>query len=118
MRIYVHQIPVSNKKLRFSLEHAWVQRAFEELKEGIAKKAEGELILHRRDEFVQVRGTVEIVLERSCDICGEAIEFKVPPEFELNYEPSPDAEEQAQYSTKAGREEDQFLNEEELDIGW
>jgi len=116
MKIFVHQIPVQNKLVSFFMENAWAVNALEEASNGKAKKCQGELVLHRRDERVRVSGDVELSVERTCDICGSSVELTIPKEVLLTYEPLP---EYASSSEGASKKEEEFiLEEEDLELGW
>ena len=116
MKIFIHQIPVQNKIISFSLETPWATKAFEDASEGTARKCQGELVLHRRDERVRVSGEVELRAERSCDICGSLVEVSVPKSVLLVYDPLPEYSSPVEGATK--KEEEFILEESDLELGW
>lgn len=116
MKVFIHQIPVQNKIISFSEENVWAVRSLEDAAGGTAKICKGNLILHRRDEYVRVSGEVNLCVERSCDICGSLVALTIPNKMLLTYEPLPEHE--AASEGKSKKEEEFILEEDELDLGW
>lgn len=118
MKIFVHHIPVTNKKIQLKGNEEWLHNMIREDHHGELLSCEGELILHRREDLVQVKGNLTLVFERSCDVCGEAISLTLDQEVSLLYDAFPETQEEEEQTQQKRKEEETVLQEDELDIGW
>ena len=123
-RISALRIPEQGRTYSVSLDLPWLQKACESASNGTWTKFDGEIILQRLKERIEVCPSIQAIVQTFCECCGAEIVVAHSLEQPLVYLPSnfdprnkqnrlpKNVKELERISNQVG------LDDDDLDIGW
>ncbi|MCK6521504.1 DUF177 domain-containing protein [Myxococcota bacterium] len=107
MLLNIEKIPDEGLNITFDDVEPWVIQAAQVGLEGVVRRIDGELEVHRKGQLIEVTGALHAELSRACDRCSEDLPFRLGGPVNLSYVPFDDA-----------APEERELQEQDLDVGF